>query len=262
MNLVVNASEAIGESGGTIIVRTGLVRNKEEHQQRLIGGEALPMGDCVFLEVSDTGCGIPEAIKARIFDPFFTTKFQGRGLGLSAALGIMRAHKGALGLESTVGRGTRFTAYFPTVPGPAQYTSKTSTVLFRGSGTVLVVDDEESVRAVASLVLRELGFNVVEAVNGLEAVTLLSQRPREFRAVLLDMAMPVMDGPETFARIRAVRPDIPIVVTSGYAESDAALRFAPDRPSGFLNKPYTAAQFAESFMPAIEQSKGPQGGNP
>ncbi len=262
MNLVVNASEAIGDSPGTICVRTGMLRQREDPLRRLIGNQTLPDGECVFLEVSDTGSGIPEAIRARIFEPFFTTKFQGRGLGLSAALGIMRAHKGALGLESSPGSGTRFTAYFPTVSSPPHFTSKTAPVQFRGSGTVLVVDDEESVRSVASIVLRELGFAVVEAVNGLEAVSLLSQRPREFRAVLLDMAMPVMDGPEAFARIRAVRPDIPIVVTSGYTESDAATRFGPDQPSGFLNKPYTAAQCAEAFMAALELPSPPTGATP
>jgi PAS domain S-box-containing protein len=249
MNLVVNASEAIGEQGsGSIIVSTGVTTMTSDMCRRLIGGARLASGDYAFLRVSDTGCGIEPSVCERIFDPFFTTKMQGRGLGLAAVLGIMRAHGGGLDLETTPGSGTCFTAFFPTVSAPAEQTSRTGVHRFRGAGRVLVVDDESCVRSVAKSILTELGFDVAEAENGAEAVRMVAEEPDAFLAVLLDVAMPVMGGAEAFERLRSIRSDLTVIMTSGYSESATMESLAAGKPSGFLSKPYSAAQFAEVIL--------------
>ncbi len=249
MNLVVNASEAIGEQGsGSITVSTGVTTMTSDMCRRLIGGAQLASGDYAFLRVTDTGCGIEPSVCERIFDPFFTTKMQGRGLGLAAVLGIMRAHGGGLDLETTPGSGTCFTAFFPTVSAPAEQTSRTGVHRFRGAGRVLVVDDESCVRSVAKSILTELGFDVAEAENGAEAVRMVAEEPDGFLAVLLDVAMPVMGGAEAFERLRSIRSDLTVIMTSGYSESATMEGLAAGKPSGFLSKPYSAAQFAEVIL--------------
>ncbi len=249
MNLVVNASEAIGEQGsGRITVSTGVTTMTADMCRRLIGGAQLASGDYAFLRVTDTGCGIEPSVCERIFDPFFTTKMQGRGLGLAAVLGIMRAHGGGLDLETSPGSGTCFTAYFPTVSAPAEQTSRTGVHRFRGAGRVLVVDDESCVRSVAKEILSELGFDASEAENGAVAVQMVAEKPDAFLAVLLDVAMPVMGGAEAFERLRSINPDLTIIMTSGYSESAAMENLAAGKPSGFLSKPYSAAQFAEVIL--------------
>lgn len=261
MNLVVNASEAIGEQvSGCITVSTGVVSMTEQMCRRLIGGVELAPGEYAYLRVSDTGCGVEASVCDRIFDPFFTTKTQGRGLGLAAVLGIMRAHGGGLELETTLGSGTCFTAYFPTVSAPAEHTSRTGMLRFRGAGRVLVVDDESCVRSVAKSILGELGFEVAEAENGAEAEKMVAADPDGFLAVLLDVAMPVMGGAEALERLRAIRPDLTIIMSSGYSESATVGSLTAGRPSGFLSKPYSAAQFAEVFLGTLGATKNPQEG--
>jgi len=241
MNLVINASEAIGEAGGDIRVATGAVRfDRANPAGPMTAGEA-PDGAYVFLEVSDTGCGMPPEVLAHIFDPFFTTKFTGRGLGLAAVLGIVRGHKGALRVTSEVGRGTTFTLYFPASEGPvaAVAAADEGDDGWRGQGAVLVVDDEETVRGTLTLLLGDMGFDVVLARDGREACRIFEAGPDRFALVLLDLTMPIMDGEQTFAALRRIREAARVVVMSGYSHEEAAERFAGKGVASFLQKPFS-----------------------
>jgi signal transduction histidine kinase len=195
MNLLINGAEALGLEPGTVEVRT-LVRRAE--QSELAAGVTRPVaqaGRYVVLEVRDTGVGMDEETRARIFDPFFTTKFAGRGLGLSAVLGIVRAHHGALIVESRSGCGTTFRVFFPCATACKQ-TASAWTAETHGSGTILIVDDEDIVLRMAESVLNDAGYDVLSACNGSEALDLYAAQSGRIDAVLLDMTMPVMGGGE------------------------------------------------------------------
>jgi two-component system, cell cycle sensor histidine kinase and response regulator CckA len=240
MNLVINASEALGEQTGTIVVRTARIDCDEDCMGSFWSDGRLEAGSYVFLEVIDTGCGMDEATKARIFDPFFSTKFAGRGLGLAAVLGIVRGHAGAIKVRSEVGKGTTFRLLFKasaTAPRPVRAAGAAGHD-WRGKGTILLVDDEEDVRNVGRLMLRHLGFRVVAAADGLEAVSTLRARGSEIACVVLDLTMPAMDGEETFRRIRGIAPDLPILLSSGYDEQAVIRQWAGKDLAGFIQKPY------------------------
>lgn len=240
MNLVLNASEAIGERSGVIAVATGAARCTRAELATLLVQEVLPEGLYVFIEVADTGCGIaPEALP-RIFDPFYSTKFTGRGLGLSAVQGIMRAHKGAIKIDSQAGKGTTFRMLFPAAeqPLPASATASGAGT-WRGEGLVLLVDDEESVRATGGRMLERLGFEVITAMHGQEAIPLAQSHIERLACIVMDLTMPHMDGDETSSALRKQFPRIPIVLSSGYSEQDLADRFADRGFAGFIQKPYT-----------------------
>jgi len=240
MNLVINAAEAIGERSGAITIATGLMQVDEEYLQTAFVPEpdARP-GRFVYLEVSDTGCGMDEETMRRIFEPFFTTKFTGRGLGMSAVLGIVRAHKGAIKVYSELGKGTTFKVFFPVADAEqAARKRKAERDEIRGEGLVLVVDDEEAVREVAAMILEAHGWQTITAADGVEAVKLVRRHRNALVGVLLDMTMPKMDGAATLSEIRRIVPELAVILTSGYNESAAMQRFAGKRLSGFLQKPY------------------------
>jgi CheY-like chemotaxis protein len=253
MNLVTNASEAIPEGeSGAVTLRTGEVLVDKELTTVTSIPVGLSSGRYVTLEVSDTGCGMPPEVVARIFDPFFTTKFTGRGLGLSALLGIVRSHGGGLKVYSEPGRGTSMKVFLPSAdpvnpdsPGPA------GPAPWRGRGTLLVVDDELSARAVARAMGSHLGFQVVEAADGEEAVETFQRRHGELSLVLMDLTMPRMDGREAFLRMRAIDPTVPVVLTSGFSENDAVSDFAGRGLAGFLPKPYQKTQFEAILRQAM-----------
>ena len=252
MNLVINASEAIGDRGGIINLSTGLTNFKGEH---LVGSGAfvsqeMPDGDCVYLEVSDNGSGMSSETRARIFDPFFTTKFAGRGLGLAAVLGIVRGHKGALKIDSELGRGTTFRILFPSTDGDAESEPHPggAGVRWHGQGCVLVVDDEETVRSTATLMLRKLGFEVVERSDGSQAVDAFRAEPDRFALVLMDLTMPRMSGDQAFTEIRRVRPDLGILLMSGYNELEATSRFTGQGMAHFIQKPFEFEQLSKAVQ--------------
>ena len=197
MNLVINASDAVGPLSGTIGLSTSLRRVAQDELTTMAIPAELPAGTYVCLEVSDTGCGMSAETQARIFEPFFTTKFTGRGLGLSAVHGIVRAHKGVLKVYSELGRGTTFRLFFPASDGAADLEAKRANAEpesnWRGQGLILVVDDEESVRQTVSAMLRKLGFTVELANDGREGVERFRAYPDRFTAVVMDLAMPVLD---------------------------------------------------------------------
>ncbi|HUO28248.1 MAG TPA: PAS domain S-box protein [Bryobacteraceae bacterium] len=254
MNLVINGAEAIAEGGnGTVTVSTGQVTIDETYGGETAMGTELQPGRYVLLEVRDSGCGMDAETQSKIFDPFFTTKFSGRGLGLSAALGIVRGHKGAIRVSSAPGRGTTFQVLLPAstrlatrLPSPAANKD------LRGSGTILVADDEPIVRRAAKAALEKQGYFVLLASDGRAAVDLLRTHRGGIRLVLLDLTMPVLGGEEALRALRAVQPDVKIVLSSGFNEAEAIQRFADERFSGFLQKPYSAAQLAEKVKAVLE----------
>ncbi len=238
MNLATNAGEAI-EGHGTVTITTSARQVGFEHQ--------------VCLEVRDTGCGMDAATRARIFDPFFTTKFPGRGLGLAAVLGIIRSHDGSISLESTPGGGSTFTVALPAIPSAADPIPGDPQLDLRGNGHVLVVDDEDLVRNMARTALERCGYTVELASDGLLAVQAVTARPACFDAVLLDLTMPAMNGDEALKEIHAIRSDIPVILSSGFSETEALHRFEHRGLAGFLQKPYTASVLARKVKQAIDR---------
>jgi PAS domain S-box-containing protein len=248
MNLVMNASESCGDESGTVVVTTELVELDSERLHKTILTPELPAGKYLCLQVSDDGVGMSAETQARIFDPFFTTKFTGRGLGLSAVLGIVRGHGGAIEIESALGRGTTFRVFLPTSSGAPDSTGVTSPTELRISATLLVVDDEEIVRRVATRLLESLGFRAFAARDGAEAVELVRRAQPAFDAILMDLTMPKLDGVAAFNEIRRLRPDVPVLLMSGYNEQEAITRFAGQGLAGFVQKPFGADQLREKLV--------------
>lgn len=248
MNLIINASDAIGDETGVIAITTGTMDVTDTYLTSGYTIEPVAPGRYVFLEVSDTGSGMDQDTMQRIFEPFFTTKFAGRGLGLSAVLGIMRAHHGAVRVYSEIGQGTTFKILFPAVTdaaadaGPPIAAADTA---WRGKGTVLVADDEEQVRSVTCALLRHLGFDSITADDGRQAVDIFRSKRAEIDLVLLDLTMPNMNGAEAFSEIRQIDPGARVVIVSGYSEIDITTRFAGKGIDGFLQKPFTLAKMRE-----------------
>jgi PAS domain S-box-containing protein len=235
LNLITNASEAIGNSAGEIVVRTRREELDEAQVALRFPGEQIRPGEYVVLEVSDTGVGMSAETQARIFEPFFTTKFSGRGLGLAATLGIIKGHHGGVELKSTVGEGSCFSLFFPAMGGkkrshrPAHEEHAAHARPLR----VLLVDDEEGVRNAMQQLLEYLGHQVLVASDGHQALSLLEQKAASIELVIMDVTMPGLDGIETAKRIHARWPHIPIVLSSGYAEPDRRVKGIK-----FLQKPY------------------------
>ncbi len=252
MNLVINASESLGEKEGRIVVSTGAQFCDHAFLEGSILGPGLPEGNYAYLEVSDTGSGMSPDTMAKVFDPFFSTKFTGRGLGLATVYGITRSHQGAIKLDSTIGQGTTFRVLIPTIQQAAQAAEEpapATSAAWRGRGTVLVVEDEDAIRAFTRAVLERLGFRILLAENGRQAVDLFqahaATRPageqERIVCVLLDMTMPHLNGEETFRALREIQRDLRIIITSGYSEQDVVPRFAREPHTGFLLKPYRPA---------------------
>ena len=237
INLVSNAAESIGDKDGQIRITTGAMRATAEYLHHTHLAPELPEGMYVFVEVSDNGAGMPPEILQRIFEPFFTTKFTGRGLGLSAVLGIVRGHNGAIKVESEPGKGASFLVLFPAAEQSAMVPAEPAPAA-PAVKRILVVDDEETVRSVMARMLRSFGYEAVVACNGQEAVQLFHAGRDDFRAVLLDLTMPELDGAETFREIHRLRPELPVILMSGYSEQDAVAKFGTAGLAGFLQKPF------------------------
>ena len=259
MNLVINAAEAIGENVGHIQVLTGsqtLTADAIRANARLDG---LKPGEYVYLEVVDTGVGMDSETMAKIFDPFFSTKFIGRGLGLAAVSGIVRSYKGAITVASTVGEGSTFRVLLPATqvadntPGETERDCVENDL--KGTGTVLIVDDEEVVLKTARATLERYGYNVIQAMDGQEAVNVVRARGREIDVILLDMTMPVMSGEEACPLIRQLQPNTPIVISSGYGDFIASKWVDRIENTSFLKKPYSSIQLAEKIKFILEANE-------
>jgi len=244
MNLVINASEAIGEQGGEINISSGMMDADVDYLNSCVHENVMP-GSFVYIEVCDTGCGMDDETVQKIFNPFFTTKFTGRGLGMSAMLGIIRGHHGAIHIDSKVDEGSTIRVLFPSLHSYAEDKGTVaSPVLEKPSfkGTVLVVDDEEAVMEMAVVMLEDFGFHVLTAVNGQEAVTVYGEqvkRGNEIQFVLLDLTMPVMGGKQACAELFAIDQDVQILISSGYSENDVRDRLEGKKIAGFIQKPYS-----------------------
>lgn len=264
MNLITNAAEAVGERKGTVTLATGVEFLEEAYLDRSILGEKPARGRFVYLEVSDTGCGMDQQTLERIFDPFFTTKYTGRGLGMSAIQGIVTGHKGAMMVESTVGEGTSVKVLFP---APAAYPAQRPVlsepacvahepVSSSPSGMILVIDDDEVIRDLCKIMLEHLGFTVLTAANGIDGLEAYREYAAEIVCVVLDLTMPTMDGVATFQALRDIDPGVKVLLSSGYGEEEAVGRFVGAGLAGFLQKPYMLqtlhSQLKQLLKPSCE----------
>lgn len=253
MNLILNASEAIGEANGVVTISTYEKQVDARQIAAMYSDAQIAPGRFVCFEVSDTGCGMTPEVQARIFDPFFTTKFTGRGLGLAAILGIVRSHHGAIRVVSRPGVGTTFTVLLPTSAALRQdlpSTASTPPASLNGV-TLLAVDDDPEVLDAVETVLTGRGCRVKSADSGPRALELFRQSPYAYDVVLLDMTMPGMSGEAVYDALCAIRPNVNVVFSSGYAEAprvdtrtDARLRVR------FIRKPFTIDQLSEAILSA------------
>ena len=263
MNLITNASDAIEEKSGVITISTGAMECDREYLKQSWMSVDLPEGVYVYLEVSDTGCGMEQETINKIFDPFFTTKFTGRGLGLAAVLGIVRGHHGAIKVYSEPGKGTSFKVLFPCAKQQTEDSSDSRRLAaknIQGSGTILVADDEDTVRAISRRILEQAGYQVLTAQDGREAIEIYKKNKDKIDAVLLDMTMPHLNGEEAFRELRRINKDVIVVLTSGYNEQEATGRFSGKRLAGFIQKPFQALDLMKTMHEALQNAPGRQTG--
>lgn len=238
MNLITNASEAIQDKDGLISIATEHVRFRSSSPP----APNLPKGEYLRLTVTDTGCGMTEAIRSRIFDPFFTTKFAGRGLGLAGVLGIVHSHGGAINVVSAPGMGSRFEMFLPCIQPRDRNKLRVACAPVpdtpRAGGTVLIVEDEEILRAATSKMLRKAGFTVIEAGDGATGVALFQANREKIDVVLLDMTLPGLSGREVVDELRRVQPGTKVVLTTAYSQDIAVKAFDGQHPWHFIRKPY------------------------
>ena len=255
-NLVANAQEAGGEGPGTIHLRVHGVATTEIPTLHRFPRDWNPQNPAyACLEVRDAGCGIERDDIEKLFDPFFSTKFTGRGMGLAVVLGIAKAHGGGVTVGSAPGRGSVFRVFFPVSAGsaPRLESPAASTPVTPGTGTILLVEDEEMVRTAAARVLTHLGYTVLEAADGVAALEVFRQRRGDIRGVVCDLTMPRLNGWETLKALRALDPDIPVILASGYDEAHVMSGEHPELPQAFLHKPYRSADLRAALASALRR---------
>jgi CheY-like chemotaxis protein len=256
MNLIINSAEAIGNARGTIRVTLTEKMYKESHLGTDVFGTLILAGRYACLEVTDTGIGMDEETRKRIFEPFFTTKFTGRGLGMSAINSIITSHRGLLLLKSEPGLGTTFKVCFP-VPDAFEIFSDVSDPLPQSvdaSGTILLVDDEESLRNMGTLLLEALGFTAMTAQHGREAVDIYRELGSEIDVILMDLIMPEMGGIEAYHELRKIDLTIPIVISSGYGVESIADVIDNDTHAAFVHKPYHPNELRNVMIQMMSQA--------
>lgn len=260
-NLVANASEAIGDQAGVITITTGLTVCDDAYLSCSHVEEKPQVGEFVYIDISDTGCGMTQEIREQMFDPFFSTKFTGRGLGLPAVLGILRGHHGAIMVGSEPGAGTTIRVLFPV--GAAQQLFAGEKPKPEGADLpkpkplrrrpkFLLVDDEELVRDLGRTMIEHLGYDVETASDGREAVSIFERRADEFDGVVLDLSMPNMNGFAAFNEIRRCRPNTRVILSSGYTEQEATQQFIGRGLSAFLQKPYDLQSLKNTLSDVLE----------
>ena len=246
MNLIINASEAIGtDQHGVVGLRSGVCQMTQAALAEAYLAPELPAGEYLYIEVADSGCGMDAKTKARIFDPFFTTKFTGRGLGLAAVLGIVRGHRGAIKVESAVGHGTTFRVLLPTeTPLPEMAPRPAPPKL---SGNLLLVEDDEMLRMLQVRMVENIGMSALSVGSGPEALELFRNQPQGFSAVLMDLAMPGMSGEDLCGEMLTLRPDLPILLMSGFENAEIISRCSKKGNVRFLQKPFTPADLVRDI---------------
>ena len=264
LNLLTNATEAIGEHRhGEVVIRTLLTTLDAAQVEEAFAGQEIEPGRYVTLEVSDTGSGMSQETLSKIFDPFFTTKFTGRGLGLAALRGIIRSHRGGIRIFSRLGEGTVFTLVFPALgnhrdlPGPECERLVDDAEL--AGRTILLVDDEESLRSLMAMALVETGCKVLQAVDGEDGVTQFRRHQEEIDLTVLDLTMPRLNGDEVFRQIMDVRPDAKVVLVSGYTQEDVASHFTGHHVTGYLEKPFPPSELIAKIRAALLAPDGTNG---
>lgn len=252
VNIVQNAGDAVSVPSGRVTIRTRLVEAGEAILKQSRTASIPKPGRYVVLEVEDNGCGMNEETQEKIFDPFFTTKFIGRGLGMSAVLGILQAHHGAVFIRSVPGEGTLVQLYFPATEISIEEQKASETAredAVQGQrGAILLVDDEASVRTVCSLMLARIGYEVIAAEDGEQAVSIFQERAPDIRLALLDLTMPKLNGVDTLKLLREVKPDLPAVIASGYSSQEIRTRLQDLPRVSVIQKPYTMQRLIEALM--------------
>ena len=264
-NLIINAREAIGKNSGTIFLRVKTVSPAEIPTKNRFPIDWQPQ-DIAYacLEVTDTGSGIADKDMEKLFDPFYSTKFTGRGMGLAVVLGILKTHKGVLTVESKLERGSTFRVFFPLSeealmqPQKAEsrddsLISTVSPVKFEEGGMVLVIEDEEPLRKMVAIMLKRLGFTVLEAKDGVEALEVFGQHQSEIKLVVSDLTMPRMNGWETLTELRKLKPSIPVILASGYDKASVMAGDHPELPQAFLGKPYRLKELGDAINQVFSQ---------
>jgi PAS domain S-box-containing protein len=253
-DVVTNAIEATADENRLITIRTGSGNFNAAYFEGRVAYEPLPPGDYAYFEVEDNGVGMTNQTLEKVFDPFFTTKFTGRGLGLAAAVGIIRAHRGTIALTSRPDTGTTVTVLFPTTPAPvARLQSPRKTPISRRdtNNTVLLVDDEPMVIEVGEMMLEAIGFDIVTAKDGIEALEQLRRYQSQIALIILDLTMPRMDGFEAFHEITRTAPEIPIIIASGYTRGQVRQQFREHEPAAYLKKPFRVDQLADTIRQVL-----------
>ncbi|MCI0659268.1 MAG: ATP-binding protein, partial [Acidobacteria bacterium] len=251
LNLAVNAADSMAE-GGDLVFHTGMVELTEDQRRH----DGIVPGPYVLLAVSDTGCGIPPDVLPRIFEPFFTTKDQGKGTGMGLAMvyGIVQNHGGFIEVDSAPGCGTTFRLYFPEARGPSRGSlhGPGDEIVKAGSGTILVVDDEDAVRSVATAFLQEMGYRVLTASDGKEAVEIYRRSLEPIDLVIIDMVMPSMGGRECFRAMKSIQPELRAVLSTGFDFNSVVQEILDEGMHGFVQKPYQLRQLSEVVAAALK----------
>jgi PAS domain S-box-containing protein len=259
-DIVTNAIEATAEESRRITLKTGRLRCDAGFFEKRVTYETLPPGEYVYLEVADNGTGMDIQTLEKVFDPFFTTKFTGRGLGLAAAVGIIRAHKGTIALSSSPSRGTTVTLLFPPAAAPtvSRLDRPAQTPLRPEAGnTVLLVDDEPMVIEVGEMMLEAIGFDIVTARDGIEALEQLKRHRQEISLVILDLTMPRKDGFDTFHDMRKIAPEIPVIIATGYTRGQVRQQFGDTPPAAYLKKPFRMDHLADTIRGVLSAPRDP-----
>ena len=263
INLVTNACEAIGENYGVIFISTGVIECDAYYLNRCRLENKPKPGSFVFFEISDTGAGMDEETKERLFDPFFTTKFTGRGLGMSAVMGIVRGHKGAVFVESELGEGTSVRILLPMNIKeqlklfPAGHTEEVGAEKGGSKdkwGTILVVDDEVMVGRMSAKILKHLGYNVFSAEDGPEAIEIFKEKADEISCVVLDISLPGMDNLTVLSELRKIKSQVKVILSTSINEQEASERFSNEGFDGFIHKPYLIKNISEVVEKVIKNN--------
>ncbi len=259
INLVTNAAEASEKVGSRIFVRTGTLRVTPKDEYLTFFEEPLPEGTYSLIEVQDHGCGMDEATMAHMFEPFFSSKFTGRGLGLAATLGIIRSHDGAITVKSKLGEGTTVTVYFPQIPKPITKPIPafidTRQQDLPGWGTVLVIEEQKNVQDIAKEILESGGYTVITAKDINEGISALERHNQSVTAILIDLLIPQMDDKKILHKIIQMKPDVPIIASSGFNYKEAINRFAVEGLTGYIKKPYDATTLLSTVNEAADSRR-------
>jgi len=244
LNLVTNASEAyesMPDATAVVQVSSGVMNVDAEFLEQALDHEYLEPGSYVYLEVADSGCGMKQALIDKIFEPFYSTKFEGRGLGMSAILGIVKGHHGLMKIDSEEGVGTTIRVCFPMSERQLKASNPKVEVVSENKGYVLIVDDEDVVRSTAKLLVESLGYSTLEACDGVQGVQVFEQHQHDIVVVLLDLTMPNMNGADCLDALREMQPDVSVVLSSGYAKDEVIQQLSNAEGVGFIQKPYSRA---------------------